>query len=168
MRKAIATPGQQRAEQVNKRRRLEVRLIGKSLILAAVAAGSAAALADDEDVVDYRIHVMKTLGEQLGAVEMILARKAPADGLAAHMQVIAIAATQVRKAFEPRLPGGNSKPEVWSNWADFSKRIDALVASSDQLAKAAKDGSAAAIGPRIKSTLDCESCHKIYMLPPKP
>jgi cytochrome c556 len=160
--------GGEERQRMSTRRRLEVRLIGKSLILAALVAGSAAAPAEDEDVVDYRIHVMKTLGEQLGAVEMILAKKAPADSLGAHMQVIAIAATQVKKAFEPKLPGGNSKPEVWSNWADFSKRIDALVASSDQLAKAAKGGSAAVIGPRIKSTLDCESCHQIYMLPPKP
>src|SRR5437016_7722415 len=134
MRKAIATPGRQRPEPMNKRRRLEVRLMGRRLILAALVAGSGAALADDQDIVDYRIHVMKTLGEQLGAVEMILAKKAPADSLAAHMQVIAIAATQVKKAFEPKLPGGHSKPEVWSDWADFSKRVDALVASSDQLA----------------------------------
>lgn len=137
-------------------------------MLAAMLAASTIAVADDQDAIDYRQHVMKTLGEQLAAIDMILARKAPADSFAVHVKVIAVTATQAKKAFETKVPGGNSKPEVWSNWADFAKRLDALAASSDELAKAAKDASAAAtVGPKINSTLDCESCHKVYMRPPK-
>jgi cytochrome c556 len=144
-----------------------VRRTGQALTLAALLAASAIAAADDQDTIDYRRHVMKSLGEQLAAVDMILAKKAPADSFAVHLKVIATTATQARKAFEPKVPGGSSKPEVWSNWPDFAKRLDALVASSDELAKAAKDGGVAAVGPKIKSALDCESCHKVYMLPPK-
>ena len=103
----------------------------------------------------------------MAAIDMILAKKAPADSFAAHVKVIAIAAQQAKKAFEPKVPGGNSKAEVWSNWADFAKRLDALVTASDELAKAAKAGGAGAVGSRLGSTLDCESCHELYMRPAK-
>ena len=91
--------------------------------------------ADDQDVIDYRTHVMKTLGEQMGAVGMILENKAPPDNFATHMKVLAVTATQAKKAFEPKVPGGNAKPEVWSDWADFSKRLDELSRHLSQAAQ---------------------------------
>jgi cytochrome c556 len=145
-----------------------VRRVAKSLSLAALLAASAIAAADDQDAIDYRQHVMNTLGQELAAVDMIIAKKAPADAFAVHMKVIATAATQAKKAFEPKIPGGKSKPEVWSNWPDFAKRLDALVTASDELAKAAAKDGPAALGPKIKASLDCESCHQVYMTPGKP
>ncbi|MDB6089048.1 MAG: cytochrome c [Gammaproteobacteria bacterium] len=169
-REELTGPALQRRayELENEPRSVRLRRTAKGLALAALLAASAIAAADDQDAIDYRRHVMKTLGEQLAAIDMILAKKAPADSFAVHLKVIAATATQAKKAFEPKIQGGSSKPEVWSNWPDFARRLDGLVASSDELAKAAKDAGAAAVGPKIKSTLDCESCHKVYMLPPKP
>ncbi len=139
------------------RRALQVTLLALSM----------RATADDQDTIDYRQHVMKTLGEQLAAVNMILSGKAPPQSFATHLQVLATAAGQARKAFEPRIPGGKSKPEVWSSWPDFAQRLDALTAASGDLAKAAGSGPTT-LGPRIKASLDCEGCHRIYMLPGKP
>lgn len=144
-----------------------MRAIVKGLALMAFAGVSAAAIADDADAIDYRKHVMNTLGEQLAAVEMIVAKKAPADAFAVHVKTIAVAATQAKLAFQPKVAGGSSKPEVWSNWADFARRLDVMVAASEELAKAAKDGNAAVVGPKIRTALDCEGCHKIYMVPGK-
>jgi len=141
-----------------------VRRIVKGLGLIVLASMSALGIADEQDAIDYRVHVMKTMGEQLAALDMILARKAPPDAFAVHVKVIAIAATQAKLAFEPQVPGGNSKPEVWSNWPDFAKRLDALVAASAELAK---DGNPSTVGPKIRTSLDCEGCHKVYMRPPK-
>jgi cytochrome c556 len=123
--------------------------------------------ADDQDVIDYRTHVMKTLDEQLGAVGIILENKVPADNFATHLQVLAVTATQAKKAFEPKVPGGNAKPEVWSNWADFSKRLDELVATTADLASAAQHDSVAVVGGKLKSTLKCKSCHETYRKPLK-
>lgn len=123
--------------------------------------------ADDQDVIDYRTHVMKTMGEQMGAIGMILENKAPADNFAVHLKVLAVTATQAKKAFEPKVPGGNAKAEVWSNWADFSKRLDELVATTAELASAAQHESVAAVGGKLKSTLKCKSCHDTYRLPLK-
>jgi len=139
----------------------------KVLALATLACLSASALADDADAIDYRKHVMATLGEQLAAVDMIVAKKVPADSFAVHVKTIAVAASQAKLAFTPPVAGGSSKPTVWSNWADFSKRLDAMVAAADGLAKAAKDGNAATLGPKIRTALDCEGCHRVYMVPAK-
>ena len=107
-----------------------------ALAIFILALASLPARADDQDVIDYRTHVMKTLGEQMGAIGMILENKAPADNLALHLKVLAVTATQAKKAFEPKVPGGNAKPEVWANWPDFSKRLDELVAATAELAAA--------------------------------
>ncbi len=138
-------------------------------LLALIVLGSAAlpSRADDQDVIDYRTHVMKTLGEQMGAIGMILESKAPPDNFATHLKVLAVTATQAKKAFEPKVPGGNSKPEVWSNWADFSKRLDELVSTTADLATAAPHQSVAAVGEKLKSSLKCKSCHDTYRKPLK-
>jgi cytochrome c556 len=135
--------------------------------LATLLAASAVAFADDQDVIDYRKHVMKSMGEQLAAIHMILDKKAPANNFAVHLQVLAVTATQAEKAFEPNVPGGNSKPAVWASWADFAKRLDALVASTAELAKAAQSGPVTAVGPKLESALNCQSCHDTYMVPAK-
>lgn len=137
------------------------------LALGALLLGSFPLRADDQDVIDYRSHVMKTLGEQMGAISMILENKAPPDNFALHMKVLAVTATQAKKAFEPKVPGGNAKPEVWANWADFSKRLDELVAGTAELASAAQHESVAAVGGKLKSALKCKSCHDTYRIPPK-
>jgi cytochrome c556 len=131
-------------------------------------ATSAAAFGDDQDVIDYRQHVMKSMGEQLAAIHMILDKKAPADNFAIHMKILAVTATQAEKAFEPKVPGGNSKPAVWSSWADFAKQLDALVAATAELAKAAQSGSVTAVGPKLAASLNCQSCHNTYMVPVAP
>ena len=123
--------------------------------------------ADDQDVIDYRTHIMKTMGEQTDAIGLILENKVPADNFATHLKVLAVTATQAKRAFEPKVPGGNSKPEVWANWADFSKRLDELVTITADLAAAAQHDSVAAVGGKLKSSLKCKSCHENYRKPLK-
>lgn len=135
--------------------------------LAALLLGSVAVRADDQDVIDYRVHVMKSMAEELGAINMILAKKGPADNFVAHVQALAATAPQAKKAFEPKVAGGKSKPEVWANWADFAQQLDALVSQTDALAKAAKTGGPAAVASQVQS-LNCKSCHDTYMVAAKP
>jgi cytochrome c556 len=144
-----------------------VRRVAQGVALATLLAVSASVFADDQDVIDYRKHVMKSMGEQLAAIHMILDKKAPADNFAVHVKVLAVTATQAEKAFEPKVPGGNSKPEVWSNWADFAQQLNALVASTVDLAKTAQSGGVAAVGPKLATALNCQGCHDTYMVPAK-
>lgn len=133
----------------------------------AMLALSGVASGDDQDVIDYRHHVMATIGEQVGAVQLILENRAPADNLVAHLQAIAATAPQARSAFTPEVAGGRAKPEIWADWPDFSRRLDAFVAGAKEIAQAAEAGDAAAAAARLPAALDCKGCHQVYRAPPK-
>lgn len=122
----------------------------------------AIAQADDQDTIDYRQHVMNTMGDQLVLINQIVQKKAPADNLADFAQILAMTAATAQSAFKPNVAGGDSKPAVWTSWPDFSKRLDALVASTADLAKAAKAADTAALASKV-AALDCAGCHQVYM-----
>lgn len=128
-------------------------------------AAPGAATGDDQDVIDYRQHVMKTIGEQVGAIQLILENRVPADNLVAHLQAIAATAPQAKSAFAPEVAGGRSKPEVWANWDDFSRRLDKFAAGAREVADAAASGDAAAAAARLPAALDCKGCHEAYRAP---
>jgi cytochrome c556 len=119
--------------------------------------------ADDQDVVDYRQHIMKTMGEQEAAIDMILEQKAPADNFATHARILAVTAATAKKAFEAKVLGGRAKPEVWTQWPDFAKRLDSLASATDDLAKIASNGGVAAARAKVSAALACKGCHDTYL-----
>jgi cytochrome c556 len=122
--------------------------------------------ADDQDVKDYRSHVMKAMGEQVAALNQIAKGKANAGDVATQAEVLSITAGLAKIAFTPKVPGGEAKPEVWDKWDDFSKRLDEMVAATADLAKTAKQGGVAAVTPKLGS-LGCKGCHDDYRVPKK-
>ena len=122
----------------------------------------AIARADDQDVIDYRQHVMNTLGEQLLLINQIVHKQAPADNLAAFGQILAMTAATAESTFKPNVAGGDSKPTVWTNWPDFSKQLAALVASTADVATAAKSGDVNAVAAKV-AALNCTGCHNTYL-----
>jgi cytochrome c556 len=122
--------------------------------------------ADDQDVRDYRSHIMKTLGEQFAALNQIAKGKAPAADVAVQAEVLSITAGVAKGAFTPKVTGGEAKPEVWEKWDDFSKRMDEMVAAAQDVAKAAKQGGVAAVTPKL-SSLSCKGCHDVYRVQKK-
>jgi cytochrome c556 len=134
----------------------------QGLILLTGLIGSSAVSADDYDTIDYRQHIMKTLNEQAEALGMIVSTVVPDDNTAAHLEIIALTASTALKAFEPKVPGGESKTEVWSNWPDFSKRMKEFAAKTAAAAKLVKEKGAKAGLSDIDSTLTCKSCHEVY------
>jgi cytochrome c556 len=139
--------------------------IGCAVIVAATA--PTLARADDQDVIDYRAHIMKTLEEQAAAINQILQQKAPAENFAVHVQVLAITAATAKKAFEPKVLGGEAKADVWTHWTDFARRLDDLTAATADLASTAKAGGVAAAAPKVQTALTCKSCHDIYSVEKK-
>jgi len=122
--------------------------------------------ADDQDVRDYRSHIMKTLGEQFAALNQISKGKAPAADVAAQAEVLRITAGVAKIAFTPKVLGGEAKPEVWDKWDDFSKRLDDLVAAATDVSNAAKQAGVAAVTPKL-SSLSCKGCHDVYRVQKK-
>ena len=123
---------------------------------------SGAVFAEDKDVVDYREHVMNTLNEQSAALGQILSGAISDKNAQAHLEAIALTATTALKAFEPKVPGGEAKAEVWRNWADFSKRMNEFARLTREAAKVSNEKGFSAAGPTIVDALSCKSCHDVY------
>ena len=129
---------------------------------------SAGVCADEQDDIEYRQHIMKTMDEQTALLNMILQHKAAPDNFTVHAKVLAISAAMAKKSFDSKAAGGNAKPAVWAAWADFSKRMDALAAATDDLVKSAASGGVALAGAKVPAVLaSCKSCHDEYMVPKK-
>src|SRR5258706_9284836 len=105
-------------------------MIGKLALAASMLVLPALAYGDDKDVIDYREHIMKTLNEQAEALGMILSTAIADNNATAHLEIIALTASTALKAFEPKVPGGESKPDVWAKWPDFSKRMNEFAAKT--------------------------------------
>ena len=141
------------------------KLLVTGLMLAAVTAAPIAAFAgedEDKETIDYRKHAMKTMGEEVAMMAQMAQGKIPGDNFAAHAQVLAIAAATAKKAFTPKVAGGDAKPDVWAKWDDFSQRLDALTAATADLASVAKSGGMAAAAPKMQAALTCKGCHDLY------
>lgn len=136
----------------------------RKLIFTLLLSTACVAQADDQDVIDYRRHIMHTMGEQVAMLGLIAEQRAPATSLATHAQVLAITAATAKQAFEPHVEGGEAKSEVWAQWQEFAKKLDALVAATGELAKSAKGNDVAAAAPKLKD-LGCKSCHDTYRKP---
>lgn len=118
--------------------------------------------ATDDDVIQYREHIMKALNEHAGALGQMLSGVVPKDNAAAHLEAIALIASTALKAFEPKVPGGEAKPQVWSQWDDFAKRMNDFAQKTGQAAKTAKDKGADEALANILDALTCKSCHDVY------
>lgn len=117
----------------------------------------------DKDVIDYRQDVMKTLQEQSAILGQMASGVVPNADMSTDMQILALAASTGLKAFTPKVPGGKAKPEVWSNWDDFSKKMTDFADKAAAGAKAAKEqGSDAALTALVDIANGCKGCHDMY------
>ncbi len=120
------------------------------------------ARADDKDVIEYREHIMNTLNEQAGALGEILSAAVPDDNVISHLDAIALTASTALRAFTAKVPGGEAKPEVWSNWADFSKRMNEFARMTADMARTAHEQGKDAALANVVEALSCKSCHDTY------
>ncbi len=158
---------QSRASNQPRRSRLHLAMRGvASLTVAALLTASllsaSIARADDQDTIDYRQHIMNTIGDQMLLINQIIHKQAPADGLAAFAQILALNAALAPGAFMQNVAGGDSKATVWTNWKDFSKQLQALVDSSNDLAMTAKSGDLTMVATKV-AALNCMGCHDVYV-----
>ena len=129
------------------------------LALSLLPAGS---LADDQDVIDYRKHIMDTLQAQVAALGMIMSGAIPDDNVIAHMDIVAATAATALKSFEPKVEGGDAKPEVWAQWDDFSARMNDFAAKTAAMAKTAHEKGKDEALLLAMDALTCKQCHDTY------
>jgi cytochrome c556 len=133
-----------------------------AIVLAALIPATHAFASDEQDVIDYRSHIMKTLDAQTAALGMIVSTQIPADNLIAHLDTIALTAKQSLKSFEQKVLGGESKPLVWEQWKDFSERMNTFAIKTAELAQTARTKGQDAVVADMVGALACKSCHDIY------
>ena len=118
--------------------------------------------ADDKDVIEYREHIMKSLNAQAAVLGQIVSYAVPNDNLQAHMDAIALLASTALEAFEPKVPGGEAKPVVWSQWPDFSKRMREFAEKTAAAAKLGHTSSPEEALANMLDVMDCKGCHDTY------
>ena len=138
-----------------------VKFIGGFAVVAALAL-PLSAQADDKDAIDYRQSVMKILDAQTASLGMIVSTQIPPDNLIQHTEAIARMAKAAKKSFEAKVAGGESKPEIWANSADFNAKMDDFVVKTELLAKSAKDGGIPVVMDMMVDALTCKGCHDTY------
>lgn len=117
----------------------------------------------DEVILDRQL-IMQQLEKDADAFGDVLAGLKPQDDLTKYARALAKGAQESHDAFAVNLPGGSSKPEAWTNWPDFSSRMDHFVAATEKLAKAAETPSPdmGVIGQLAVEALPCKQCHDVY------
>ena len=117
---------------------------------------------DPQDVITYRELIMKELDAEAAALGLMVAGQIPPDNLTLQAKAAAAAARSALKAFEPKVPGGEAKPEVWANWADFARRMQAFAQGAEEMAKASEGNNLQAVSSLIVTALPCKECHDTY------
>jgi len=130
-----------------------------SLAFTAIAPAFAA---ENQDVIDYRQRIMKTLDAQVAALGQILSGATPDDQVVSHLETIALAAAQSLESFEPKIEGGEALPVVWTKWDDFSAKMNDFVVKTRAAADTAKSQGKDAALTNILDALRCKDCHDVY------
>lgn len=123
---------------------------------------AAPARADDQDALAYRQKIMSAMNEQSAILGQIASGLAPKDNVTAHLDTMALLASTALKSFEPKVPGGEAKPQVWTDWADFSARMSEFARQTDEAAKLARTMGPDAALTNMLDALSCRSCHRAY------
>jgi cytochrome c556 len=136
------------------------------LTLVAIAVLPGAHADESNPVIDYRKRIMRTLEEQSAALGQILSTVVPDDNMTSHLEALALTASVALDSFEPKVEGGESMPEVWTKWDDFSKRMHEFATKTAAVAQAAKSGKASQeeIVTSMTDALSCKGCHDTYRL----
>lgn len=123
---------------------------------------------DAEAIIFERQQIMQQLAKDSEVLGGIVAGTQPRDQLAKVTRALADGAKDSLGSFREKVPGGRSKPEVWSNDADFMKRMEDFARNSEAMAKAGQTGDMSGVTALMIDALPCKQCHDLYRGPKKP
>jgi len=138
--------------------------IGEVTPSASAPAASAAALSKEEadGIIFERQQLMLQIDRDAKTLGMIAAGTAPPMKLAETTRSIVTAAKDSVEAFRQVVPGGRSKPEVWSQHAEFLQSMEAFARNADAMAKAGETGNVSAVTGLMVEAMPCRQCHERY------
>lgn len=122
---------------------------------------------ESESIIFERQQIMLQLGRDSELLGKIVAGMVPPDKLAEVTRSIAQGANDSVASFSKNVPGGRTKPEAWSNNADFTERMKAFARNADTMARAGQSGNVAGVTAVMIDALPCKQCHDVYRAPKK-
>jgi len=138
-----------------------------SLLAACGGGGGANPETPEYEAYEYRDSVMHLLEAKATIINEMFREQRPLDEavFAEAAQDLAALSNMMLDGFESStlVPESRSKPEIWSNMADFESKADALIEGADALAAAAATGGFAAAQQYVQGTISsCGGCHRSY------
>jgi len=120
-----------------------------------------AASAEDSAAVKYRQTTMKAVGGHMGAISAIAKGQVDHPGdLAVHVSSLAALSGIVPEVFGPEAKGGDALPKIWSEPAEFQKRLDALRTAAQDLDTLVKGGDMTNFNKSLGALGQaCKGCH---------
>lgn len=115
--------------------------------------------AANQDTIAYRQHLMDTLEAQFQAINLIYTAGAPPENLYSHLVVALATARAIPDAFQPRVLGGSSAPQIWTKWDDFMFYADEFEAAIAMAVEAARGGTAPQDVLYHIDAVSCRKCH---------
>jgi cytochrome c556 len=138
------------------------------LLIGAFALVATVALAETESTdptVIARQTLMKTIGMNTKVLGDMAGGKAAFDAAGAEAAKAAIiaASLEIPAKFEPQATdaGAEAKPEVWTNWADFTTKATGLNTAATALDATTVEGVQAGMAGVGGA---CSACHKAYRM----
>lgn len=118
----------------------------------------------DAAILDRQL-IMQDLEKDSDTLGKIVSYEVKADKLKEVTAALAKSAKDSYESFKINAPGGGARPEVWSNWADFSARMEKFVANTEKMDKAAQNGATVAtVTEMLIDALPCKECHDSYRI----
>ncbi|MGK4924058.1 c-type cytochrome [Bordetella hinzii] len=136
-----------------------------ALACAAVAMPAAAQFAKPQDAVKYRQAALTVMAFHFSRMQPVVRGQAPYDAaqIKANVDILKTLAALPWAGFGPGTEGGDAKPEVWSNAADFKDKQQRLVDNVGKLSAAADSGDLAKVRAAFGDVgASCKACHDVY------
>ena len=121
--------------------------------------------AQAEGIVFERQQIMEQLGRDSEVLGKVVAGIEPAAKLPEATRAIARGAKESLEAYRNAVPGGRTRPEAWTNNADFMRRMEEFARNSDAMAQAGARGDMAAVTGMMVDAMPCKQCHMLYRAP---
>lgn len=145
-----------------------IRTMGIAGLLALGGIAGAALAEDPESVVNWRKNTIGAAGRAAVALNDI--RKGDLeeqDRITEIAEMMVISAKLAKEAFRHDTRGASvettAKDTIWTNWDDFSKRMDDYVADTEKVAELARAGDQGAMFKQLGQTFrNCKGCHDTY------
>ncbi len=148
-----------------------VRMKGTAIILSAITlavAATTAALAHKgaKGIVMERMNAMKSMGDNMKPLSLMVTGKAPYDAAQAKSIAVTIKghASDIAKLFPKGSTHGPTEalPKIWTDWESFIGHAKSLEDLAAELESVAENGKAASLAIFAKMGKTCSGCHQDF------